>query len=196
MAVSLPDPRGTGPETWPVGRTDAPAVPTERPADDTTRESDARSSDASGDRHTSGRSDDRVDRSPRRDGSTGPRSTAEWVTLAISSLIVLGLFGLITYFYLTGSDAPTIVEVEPRLSETYRAGSRFYLPVMVHNTGGETGEDVRVRVSVTDRSGRQESAEIMITFLASSGSSRAVAAFGSDPREGQVEAVVVSYLEP
>ena len=36
----------------------------------------------------------------------------------------------------------------------------------------------------------------MIQFLAGGGSSKAVAAFGSDPRQGQVEAVVVSYLEP
>ena len=136
-------------------------------------------------------------RSPgRQDASTGPHSAAEWITLAISSLIVVGLIALTTYFYLTGSDAPAVVEVEPRLAEVYRAGSRFYLPVTVHNTGGETGEEVRVRVSLTDRSEHQEATEIVIAFLPGGGSSRAVASFGSDPREGQVEAVVVSYLEP
>ena len=109
---------------------------------------------------------------------------------------MLSLIGLTTYFYLTGSNAPAAVEVEPRLAETYQAGSRYYLPLTVRNTGGETGEEIRIRVSVTDPSGRQEAAEVMITFLAGGGSSRAVAAFGSDPRQGQVEAVVVSYLEP
>jgi uncharacterized protein (TIGR02588 family) len=49
---------------------------------------------------------------------------------------------------------------------------------------------------LADRSGHQESAELLITFLAGGGSSDAVAAFGSDPRQGQIEAVVVSYLEP
>jgi uncharacterized protein (TIGR02588 family) len=131
-----------------------------------------------------------------RDARPGPRSIAEWITLGISSLIVLGLIGLTTYFHLTASTAPATVEVEPRLSDVYRAGSRYYLPVTVRNTGGETGEDVRIRVSVTDRSGRQEAAEVIVTFLAGGGASHATAAFGSDPREGQVEAVVVSYLEP
>jgi uncharacterized protein (TIGR02588 family) len=173
MAVSAPDPRGDTPDTWTADRTEAPR-------DAKTPGHDTRGTRAS----------------KRRDASSEPRSTAEWVTLAISSLILLGLFGLTTYFYLTGSTAPATVEVEPRLAETYQAGSRFYLPLTIRNTGGETGEEVRVRVSVTDRSGRQEAAEVMVTFLAGGGSSKAVAAFGSDPRQGQVEAVVVSYLEP
>src|SRR5215208_5857044 len=66
---------------------------------------------------------------------TGPRSAAEWITLAISSLIVLGLIGVTTYFYLTGSTVPATVEVEPRLDETYQAGGRFYLPVTIRNAG-------------------------------------------------------------
>ena len=121
---------------------------------------------------------------------------AEWVTLVISTLIVLGLIGLTTYFYVTAPGTPAAVEVEPRLAETYQAGSRFYLPLAIRNTGGETGEEVRIRVSLTDPSGRQEAAELMVDFLAGGGSSRGVAAFGSDPRQGQLEAVVVSYLEP
>jgi uncharacterized protein (TIGR02588 family) len=126
----------------------------------------------------------------------GPRSAAEWITLALSSLIVLGLIGVTTYFYLTGSTEPAAVEVEPRLVETYQAGGRFYLPVTIRNTGGTTGQDVHVRVSVTDPSGRQEASELVVDFLAGGGASRAVAVFGSDPRQGQLEAVVVSYMEP
>jgi uncharacterized protein (TIGR02588 family) len=138
----------------------------------------------------------RGDRQHGRAARHGPRSSAEWITLAISSLIVLGLFGVTTYFYLIGSDLPAIMEVEPRLAETYQAGSRFYLPVTVHNRGGATGEEVRVRMTLTDAAGRQEAAEVMVQFLAGGGSSRAVVAFGSDPRQGQVDAGVVSFLEP
>jgi uncharacterized protein (TIGR02588 family) len=167
MAISIHDPKGDAPEGRPDGQADARRDVLRQPS------------------------------SERREaGRTSLRTTAEWVTLAVSSLIVLSLIGLTTYFYLTGSSAPAAVEVEPHLAETYQAGSRFYLPLTIRNTGGETGEEVRVRVSVTDRSGRQEAAEVMVTFLAGGGSSKAVAAFGSDPRQGQVEAVVVSYLEP
>jgi uncharacterized protein (TIGR02588 family) len=188
MVVSIPDSSGAAPEPLPTGRGDAPD---HRPEPGTER------STPQDDQPAASRRDALRSRSSgRQDTSTGPHSAAEWTTLAISSLIVVGLIALTTYFYLTDTKAPTVVEVEPRLSETYQAGSRYYLPVTVRNAGGETGEEVRVRVSLTDRSGRQEAAEIMVTFLAGGGSSRAVAAFGSDPREGQVEAVVVSYLEP
>src|SRR5687768_7843925 len=117
MAVSVPDPRSTASDTGRVGQADAPAHPTERAADQTRRNPDTPSSDRTG------RDTENARSSEGQDSGSGPRSAAEWVTLAISSLIVLGLFGLVTYFYLTNSDAPAIVEVEPRLSETYQAGS-------------------------------------------------------------------------
>jgi uncharacterized protein (TIGR02588 family) len=190
MAVSIPDPSGALPETSPGGHTgthDRPAVPASgRAAPETETPSSA----------TSRRDALRSRSSERPDASAGPRSAAEWITLAISSLIVLGLIALTTYFYLTDPKGPAIVEVEAHLDEVYRSGSRYYLPLTVRNTGGETGEEVRVRVAVMDPSGRQEAAEVIVAFLAGGGSSRAVAAFGSDPRQGQVEAVVVSYLEP
>jgi uncharacterized protein (TIGR02588 family) len=190
MAVSIPDPSDAAPDPWTAGRADAPDQPTER--------SSERAPGATDDQlpATARRDALRGGSSEGRDAATGPHSAAEWITLAFSSLIVLGLIGLTSYFYLTASDAPAAAEVELHLAATYQAGSRYYLPVTVRNTGGETGEDVRVRVSLTDPSGRTEAAEIAIQFLAGGGSGRAVAAFGSDPRRGQLEAAVVSYLVP
>jgi uncharacterized protein (TIGR02588 family) len=124
------------------------------------------------------------------------RSTAEWVTLAISLLIVGALVALTSYFYLTESAAPASMEAEPRLAETFQSGSRFSVPVVVRNQGGATGEDVKVRVTLTDPEGRQETAEWQIAFLSGGGMSHGVAVFGTDPRQGQLEAGVVSYLEP
>ena len=127
---------------------------------------------------------------------SGEHSVAEWVTLVISLAIVFGLIALTTYFYLTASTDPVMVEVEPRTAEVYQAGDRFYLPVTVRNRGGETGEEVRVRVTLTGAAGRQETSELQVQFLAGGGTSRAVMAFASDPRQGQIEAGVISYLEP
>lgn len=124
------------------------------------------------------------------------RSTAEWITLAISSLIVGALVALTSYFFLTGSSAPAVIEVEPRPDETFQSGSRFSLPVDVRNLGDATGEDVKVRVTLTHPDGRQETAEWQVQFLSGGGTSHGVAVFGSDPRQGQIEAGVVSYLEP
>jgi uncharacterized protein (TIGR02588 family) len=137
--------------------------------------------------------------SERRMGRRKPpdtRSAAEWITLAISSLIVGALVTLTSYFYLTDSSAPASIEVEPRLAETFQSGTRFSVPVAVRNHGGETGEDVKVRVTLTTPGGQQETAEWQVAFLSGGGTSHGVAVFGSDPRQGQLDAGVVSYLEP
>jgi len=124
------------------------------------------------------------------------RSTAEWVTLAISSLIVGALIALTTYFYLTDSNAPARIEVRPHPAETFENGTRYALPVTVRNVGSATAEDVTVRVVRTSSDGRQEVAEWRVQFLSGNGTSRGVAVFTGDPRQGQLDAGVVSYLEP
>ena len=145
------------------------------------------------DAHTDGRQEKR--RGQRQQGSEG-RSVAEWVTLGVSSLIVVALLALTTYFYVTASSDPVIIEVEPRMAETYQAAGRYYLPVTVHNRGGETGADVKVRVTLAGADGRQETAELQVQFLAGGGAGHGVVSFVGDPRRGQIEAGVVSYLEP
>ena len=78
----------------------------------------------------------------------------------------------------------------------YQVGSRYYLPVKIRNVGGETREEVRLPGSVTDPSGGQEATAVVIDLLARGGPRRGVAAFRGDPPQGQVQGVVVSYLEP
>lgn len=124
------------------------------------------------------------------------RSLAEWVTLAVSSLLVMGLIGATTWLHWTASSDPPAMMVETQTAEAYGAGGRFYLPVTVWNTGGLTAEEVRVRIVLTDGAGRTETAGFQVQFLAGGGSERGVVSFGSDPRQGQIEAVVESFLEP
>jgi uncharacterized protein (TIGR02588 family) len=124
------------------------------------------------------------------------RSAAEWVTLAVSTLLVAGLVGVTSYLFLTASGEPAAMTVQPRLDELYQAGGRFYAPVTVQNTGGKTAEEIRVLVSVTDGAGRTESSEFQIQFLAGGAKHQAVVSFGSDPRSGQLVAAVTSFLEP
>ena len=159
-------------------------------ADRAATDSTARRTDPSHERR------EKLRHSQRRDPGTGSRSAAEWITLSISAFIVLALIGLTSYFSLTAPGTPAQVEVEPRLAETRPAGTHFYLPIVVRNTGGETGEEVRIRVTLTDPAGRAEESELLFQFLAGGSSARAVVAFTSDPRLGNLQAGVISYLEP
>lgn len=124
------------------------------------------------------------------------RSIAEWVTLLVSSALVLGLVALTSYLFLTAPTDPAAMTVEPQMGEVYQSGRRFYVPVTVTNTGGQTAEEVRVLVTLTDAAGARESSEFQIQFLAGGGLSRGVVSFGGDPRTEQLAAAVVSFLEP
>jgi uncharacterized protein (TIGR02588 family) len=132
----------------------------------------------------------------RNQERSGRRPAAEWVTLGISTLLVLGLVAATSYLYLVAPTDPAAMTVEPRLAETYQAGGRFYLPVIVQNSGGQTAEEARVLVSLTDDTGRSESSEFQIQFLAGGARHRATVSFAGDPRSGQLSAAVTSFLEP
>ncbi|MGE3268287.1 MAG: hypothetical protein AB7P40_06035 [Chloroflexota bacterium] len=131
-----------------------------------------------------------------RQASGGGRSVAEWATLGLSSLIVAGLVGLTLYFFVTAPTDPAKVAVDLRLTELYEADGRFYVPVTIRNTGGQTAQDALVRVTLTDPAGHAETGELQVEFLAGGGSSRGVVSFGADPRQGQLAAGLVSFLEP
>jgi uncharacterized protein (TIGR02588 family) len=124
------------------------------------------------------------------------RSAAEWTSLAISSAILAALVGTLTYLHFSGGEEPAAVEVMPRLDQVRTAGQRFYLPVEVSNRGGLTAQDVRVQVVLGAGADRQETAELLIDFLAGGGSAKGTAVFERDPRGLPLEIVVLSYLEP
>lgn len=126
----------------------------------------------------------------------GQRSVAEWVTLAASVVVVVALLGATSYFHFTGPDGPAVIEVQPQLNQVFRGGDSYYLPVKVRNVGQQTGEDVRVRLSLVDGEGQRHSAELTVHFLAGGAWSEGVVAFPADPRQGHVVVDTVSYLKP
>ena len=143
--------------------------------------------------------DDPRDQPTADRGATGvqqERSLAEWVTLAISVAIVLGLLGLVTYLYLDDGLTSAVIEVTPLIGETRESGARFYVPVEIENTGGKTVEQLLVTVSLTLPNGSTEDAQFTVDFLAGGASQGAVASFSEDPREHEVGVSAVSYVEP
>ena len=124
------------------------------------------------------------------------RTTAEWVTLAISSIIVLAVVGLILYHEFTSGDQPAMIDVQPRLEEVRQEGGRYYLPVTVRNQGDEAVEDLRVELSLEAGEGEPETSEFSIMFLNAGAKSDAVTIFEGDPAQGVLSVSSLSYLEP
>ena len=136
-----------------------------------------------------------TDRNWQEQQSKG-RTTVEWITLGISVMIIASLVGLITYLYVSGGSTPAVIEVKPQFDQIRQVQDRYYLPVEITNVGGETAEEVTVRISLASVNGQTEPAEVTIAFLAGHASANATVAFREDPSQGEVMVDVVSYLEP
>ena len=123
------------------------------------------------------------------------RSTAEWITLGVSSAILLSVVGFLVYHQLSAGDVAPVIEVQPRLEAVRAVGGAYYLPLEVVNGGGATAQDVRVLVSIGS-GGERETSELLIDFLAGGATAKGVVIFRQDPRQRPLEVDVLSYLEP
>jgi uncharacterized protein (TIGR02588 family) len=120
-------------------------------------------------------------------------SPAEWITLILSSLLIAAVVGAVIYLTVTRGDAPPSFTAEPQTAERRGDGGVFYLPVTVTNTGDEPAQQIQVRVEL--QSGEQtETAVFTIELLAAGESEDGTAVFQSDPAQGDVTAVVESFL--
>ena len=134
------------------------------------------------------------------------RSRAEWVSLAVSGLLLASLLGLIGYEHFSRGSAPPLIQVRPQLDavredpdgqgRTRGQGVTYYVPVEVKNLGDQTAEDVVVELVLQPPQGEPERAEVTIHLLAGGATQATTAIFRSDPRRGTLTATARSYLEP
>jgi uncharacterized protein (TIGR02588 family) len=133
-----------------------------------------------------------MSKSSRGEGSgrQKERTTAEWVTLGASILIILGLIGFITYEFFFSSTRPPLIEVNPRIEEVRQEGEAYYLPVEVSNRGDTIAEDIEVELTLTPEEGEPEAAQISLSFLSGGESADMITVFKSDPTTGRLEHVI------
>ena len=129
--------------------------------------------------------------------SEGPgRSAAEWTTLAISIVLILGLLALVTYVSINGGNEPPIVEARPLLDEMRHEAESYYLPVEVTNRGGRTAEEVLVTAALAGSDGSAEESEFTLDFLAGGETREGTAVFTTDPSAGELTIDVASFQAP
>lgn len=124
------------------------------------------------------------------------RSSAEWATLIISTVVILLVVGAITYSYLNKRDLPANISVKLQNDKIEKLSGEYYLPLEVRNEGSSVAEDVRVTVTHTvDK--KEEKSEFTIHFLPGQGTQKAFVAFKQDPsKKGTIETDIGSYLKP
>ena len=122
------------------------------------------------------------------------RTTAEWFTFALSSMVVLGVVALIGTQLLDGHDPPVI---SARATTPVRqAGDRYYVPVEVENAGDETAANVQITVSLTIDDEVVTEADQTVDFLAGGETASLVFAFDEDPDDGELDVQATGYEEP
>lgn len=142
-----------------------------------------------------------VERDSGRDTSaTAPgaatRTTAEWITLGISAMVLLAVVGLVSYLHVSAGDHPPMIAVEARLDEIRRDADAYYLPVDVRNRGDRTAGDVQVRAELDTGSGAPVTAEFTVTFLAGGEEVEGTFVFNDDPTSGILTVEATSFREP
>jgi uncharacterized protein (TIGR02588 family) len=121
------------------------------------------------------------------------RSAAEWTTLAVSIVLILGLVALVTYVSMTGGDDLPSVEARPLPAEMRHVGESYYLPVAVTNRGGHTAAEVVVQAELAGRDGSSQASEFTLDFLAGGETREGTVVFATDPLAGELTLGVASF---
>jgi len=124
-----------------------------------------------------------------------PRSLAEWLTFALSALVLAGLVGLILLDWQVNQNRPPAFAVE--VTDAVRVDNgRFYVPFAITNTGGRIARTVQVTAALTLPTGEAETGEQQIDFLSGQERKQGSFVFTHDPEAGELLVRVASYSAP
>ncbi|MFE4107818.1 TIGR02588 family protein [Almyronema epifaneia] len=127
--------------------------------------------------------------------SEPPRTLAEWITLAVTSLILAILVGLVVYDWRVNQNRPPAFQVE--ITETARiTDGRYYVPFAITNTGGRVARTVQVTAALHLEGIDDEAGEQQIDFLSGNERKRGSFVFNHDPQAGELLIRVASYRLP
>ena len=123
--------------------------------------------------------------------SAAPQSTAEWISLSVSLIVVTGFVAAIVWLWIRQPTRPAQFKVERGVvrNET----GLFHLPVTVTNTGGSAVGQVRIEGKLNNQ-GQEEITVTTIDFLPVRAQEEVVLIFRNEPSGAAVQ--VVSYRRP
>lgn len=124
-----------------------------------------------------------------------PTSTAEWISLGLSSTLLAGVIGLVGYLWASDQQRqPPILNVSQ--AQVRQSAGEFYIPFAVTNTGGKTAESVQVIAELQVNGITVESGEQIVDFLSSKEKAEGAFIFMRNPQQGEVRIRVASYQDP
>ncbi|MGE3140572.1 MAG: TIGR02588 family protein [Thermoleophilia bacterium] len=124
-----------------------------------------------------------------------PRTTAEWVTLGVSIVLVGLVLAVIVVAWVTGSEGPPDLVVE-RDGPVVVEGGRWRVPFAVHNDGDEAADQVQVVADLVIDGRVEGEGEQTFPFMSSGDTERGEFLFGKDPADGTLTLEVASWSQP
>jgi len=121
------------------------------------------------------------------------RKLAEWVSLIISSLLILGVASVLIYNALQPNEPVVNVLATAEMEKIQAKGERFVLPVRLENKGDRTVHDLTVEVSFQPKDAEPQSAEMTIDYLGENSENVVYFYFEEDPRGLQIKTRPESY---
>ena len=126
-------------------------------------------------------------------GGRSGRSIAEWTTLIIGVVLIVGLVGLVTFLYVSRGNRPPIIAATPLDQEIRHQEGSYFLPIAVTNQGDQTAEDVMIQAELAAGQEAPEMSEFTIDFLAGGETEEGMAVFSTNPLAGELTVDVVSF---
>ncbi|EYF00426.1 hypothetical protein [Chondromyces apiculatus] len=138
----------------------------------------------------SGREEPSGGRTMRRPG----RKLAEWVTMGVSTAIVLAVAGFLVVQLVRERPPHVPVEITPLLDQVSQVQGQYILPVKVKNQGRKTLQAFKAQVTYQLPEGKQGQREITIDFLGEQAEQEVYLYFDAPPRDLQVQVKPESYI--
>lgn len=118
----------------------------------------------------------------------------EWLTGAVSSLLILAIIAWIGYEAVNGTDTPADLRVDLVSTEKTDAGWRVQFDLS--NSGETTAAAVEVRGTVADRGRLIEEAAVTFDYVAAHSLARGALIFTQDPNSHDFTIRAVGFTEP
>ncbi len=118
----------------------------------------------------------------------------EWLTGAVSSLLILAIIGWISYEAVNSTDTPAELRVDIVAIEKTSAGWRVLFDLS--NSGETTAASVEVRGTVADRGRLIEEAAVTFDYVAARSLAHGALIFSQDPNNHDFNIRAVGFTEP
>ena len=126
-------------------------------------------------------------------GPSGGRKLAEWVTMGLSVVLVLGTVGYLVYLGLRGDPPLVPVQITVLADQSREKAGRYVVPVEVRNQGQRTLKNLKVRLSQRTAGGREEAGDLTIDYLGERATATVYVYLNKDPREQPLEVEPSNY---